>query len=345
MELNDSNINDFWNNHTLNDFQQLAILKNVHSYTITSVCFLKDGRIASSSYIKDNYALIYNKRTFKIEIRIKEKKGICYMNVNKDGILITCLEGTFLNLYEIKGKNYKNIQTIKPYNLIDDIIGIFDNSLSIQKFIELKNGDIAILVWGYAISFYKKKKKSKKYSYLNKFKEKENENTTDLCELDNKQYCITLEFSRMIKFLDMNSKKVTNIIKLEKFPISDTKTQLLKMNKNDLFVAGDKKIMIIDIQKKEIIKQVELNIDGHLSSMYKLSNNFIIAGYWNNGMEVLEYDELKKEFKGFHKMEKKEYEGFPATSSIAIFNNKLIVAPYNNQSGNSSLIVYQLKNK
>ena len=72
MELNDPNINDFWNNHTLNDFQQQAILKNVHSYEISSVCFLKDGRIASSS--KDDYALIYNKRTFKIEIKIEEKK-------------------------------------------------------------------------------------------------------------------------------------------------------------------------------------------------------------------------------------------------------------------------------
>ena len=57
------------------------------------------------------------------------------MNVNKDGILITCLNGTFLNLYEILGKHYKNIQTIKPYNLISDIIGLFDNSFSIQKFI------------------------------------------------------------------------------------------------------------------------------------------------------------------------------------------------------------------
>ena len=133
MELNDSNKNNFWNSHTFKDFQQLAILKNVHSYQITSVCFLKDGRIASSS--GDDYTLIYNKRTFKIEIRIKEKKGICYMNVNKDGILITCLSGTFLNLYEIKGKKYKNIQTIRPYNLVRDIIGLFEGSFSIQKFI------------------------------------------------------------------------------------------------------------------------------------------------------------------------------------------------------------------
>ena len=47
-------INNFWNNHTLNDFQKLALYKNVHLYQITSVCFLKDGRIASSSGDKNN---------------------------------------------------------------------------------------------------------------------------------------------------------------------------------------------------------------------------------------------------------------------------------------------------
>ena len=83
------------------------------------------------------------------------------MNINKDGILIVCLDGTYLNLYEIKGKKYHNIQTIRPYSLKIDIIGIFDGSYSIQKYIELKNGDIAILVWAYALSFYKKKKNSK----------------------------------------------------------------------------------------------------------------------------------------------------------------------------------------
>jgi len=105
------------------------------------------------------------------------------MNINKDGILIVCLGGTYLNLYEIKGKKYHNIQTIRPYSLKNDIIGIFDGSYSIQKFIELKNGDIAILVWAYALSFYQKKKNSKKYSYLDKLKE-EGESISDLCELD-----------------------------------------------------------------------------------------------------------------------------------------------------------------
>ena len=146
MDLNGFKKVNFWNNHSLKDFEPIAFLQNIHSGAINSVCFLKDGRLASSS--DDCYVFIYNKITFKKEITIKEKKRIDYMNINKDGILITCLSGTYLNLYEIKGKNYKNIQTIKPYSLLIDIIGIFDSSFSIQKFIELKNGDIAILVWG-----------------------------------------------------------------------------------------------------------------------------------------------------------------------------------------------------
>ena len=79
--------------------------------------------------------------------------------------------------------------------------------------------------------------------------------------------------------------------------------------------------------------------------MYKISNNIILVGYWYNYIEELEYDAIKKDFKGIKMMEQKDYKEIFATSSIAIFNNKLIVAPYNNKLGNSSLIVYQLKNK
>ena len=337
--------NNFWNNHTLNDFQQLAIFKNVHSYQITSVCFLKDGRIASSS--GDKNILIYNKYTFKIEISIREEKRIRYMDINKEGILITCLAGTFMNLYEIKGKRYSNIQTIKPYSLLDDIIGKFDDSFSIQKFIELKNGDIAILVWGYALSFYKKKKKSKKYSYLNKFKEERNENITDLCELDDKQYCIAFEYEKLIKFLDWNKKEITGVIKFgDNFYCSDSKNQLLIMNKNDLFVVGAKEIFIIDINNKEIIKNIKLDLSGYLTSIYKLSENILIAGFWRNYIGQLEYNENKKIIKLISNIGQK-WSSSPMfdVSSISIFNNSLIVAPYNNDLGNSSLIIYKLKNK
>ena len=345
MEFNNSKANNFWKNHTLDDFQILTILKNVQKYSIDSVCFLKDGRIASSSDL-DNNVLIYNKITFQIEIRIYEKSGVHYMNINKDGILILCLSDTFINLYEIKGKKYKIIQVIKPYSLFYDIIGKFDHSFSILKFIELKNGDIAFLVWAYAICFYKKKKNSKKYSYLNKFSEKRDENTTDICEINNHQYCISLRYNKSIKFLDMNSKKITKIINLNLY-FSDSHNQFLLMNEKDLFVSGQKSICIIDIQQKEIIKMIDLiNINGYLSSIYKLPNNIIIAGFWANYILQLEYDEIKKELRIISEIKgkKRETSDLFNIKSLSIFNNKLIVSTYDNKIGPSSLIVYKLKN-
>ena len=271
------------------------------------------------------------------------------MNINRDGILITCMRGTYLNLYEIKGKRYSNIQTIRPYSLKFDIIGIFDGSYYIKKFIELKNGDIAILDRGYTISFYKKK--SKKYSYLNQYKEDEEglKIITDLCELDDNQYCLNDHSGNLIRFLDWNKKIITGTIKFEKnFYTCNTNNELLLMDKNDLFVTGNKAIIIVDIKKKEIIKKIDLYISGYLTYIGKLSDNIIIAGFWNNYIGQLEYDKNTKNLKlisNIGQNHSHSSSGIFDVPSISIFKNNLIISPYNSDLYGSSLIVYQLKNK
>ena len=347
MELNTSNKSNFWNNHTLNDFEPSAFLKNVHSSNITSVCFLKDGRIASSGQY-DHALLIYNKITYKIEIKIKESNAINYMNITRDGILITCLGANFVNLYEINGKEYKNIQIIKPYSFLMNMLAKYNSWLSIQKFIELENGDLAFFVWYHGISFYRKKKNSKTYSYFDKYKEPliKEKHMTDLVELDNNEYIIAFKYDKMIQFINKKSKKITKTIKCNNFFFSNSKKIMLLMNKNDLFLLGNQEILILDIQKKEIIKEIKLKIDsGFLSSMYKLSDNILLAGYWKNYIEQLKYDEIKKEFKVISKTNKKEYKNYELyeTSSIAILKNNLIVAPFENSLDGSSLIIYKYK--
>ncbi len=340
MELNKSNKINFWNDHTLNDFEPIAYLHKVHSHKINYICFLKDGRIASS---EEKCVLIFNKITFKKELIILETKQIKYMNITKDGILINCLCSTFLNLYEINGKKYKIIQTIKPYSLFKKIINIFYDYSSILKFKELKNEDLVFFACGYGICFYRKNKGSKKYSYLTKYSEKKaNENITDLIELDNNQYIILFHYQHMIQFLDMNSKKINKIIKYDiDFYLPYFKDNLLLMNKNDLFLLLDRKILIIDIQKKEIIKEIYLN--GDVCSMYKISSNILIVGYWFNYIEKLEYDEIKKKFKVISKTKMEVDEDYSfEISSIGIYKNNLIVTPYNNQSY-PSLIIYKYK--
>jgi hypothetical protein len=120
------------------------------------------------------------------------------------------------------------------------------------------------------------------------------------------------------------------------------------MNKNDLFLLGSQEIFILDIQKKEIIKEIKLKVDaGYLSSLYKLSDNILLAGFWKNYIEQLEYDEIKKEFKVISKTSKKQFTNSELyeISSIAILKNNLIVAPFNNNLGGSSLIIYKYKTK
>ena len=143
----------------------------------------------------------------------------------------------------------------------------------------------------------------------------------------------------------MNYKKTTKFIKVRDYSNSDA--QLILINKKDLLSAGNNSITIIDIQRKEIIKYIELSLqNGYLSSIYKLSNNRILAGYTDNYIEQLEYDEIQKELKVISDSSQKNDKGILSNfAPISIFNNNLIVAPYDNTLGDSSIIIYKLKYK
>ena len=114
-----------------------------------------------------------------------------------------------------------------------------------------------------------------------------------------------------------------------------------------IYLWLDKKnIIIIDTNNKEIIKNIKVDISGYLSSIYKLSDNIILAGFWRNCIGQFEYDIKKKDIKLISEIGQKwSSSQIFDVSSISIFNNNLIAAPYNNDLHDSSLIFYQLKNK
>ena len=87
---------------------------------------------------------------------------------------------------------------------------------------------------------------------------------------------------------------------------------------------------------------------GYLTYIDKLSDNIIIAGFWNNYIVQFEYDKNTKNLKIISNIgEKNSSLNFSIydVSSISIFKNNLIAFPYKNSLFGSSLIVYQLKNK
>ena len=69
------------------------------------------------------------------------------------------------------------------------------------------------------------------------------------------------------------------------------------INERDLFVKSGKNIIIIDTKNKKIIKDINLDLSGYLSYIYKLSENIILVGFWNKYIGQLEYDDIKKDLK------------------------------------------------
>ena len=120
------------------------------------------------------------------------------------------------------------------------------------------------------------------------------------------------------------------------------------INERDLFVVGEKNIIIIDIKNKVIIKNIFLQLNGYLSNVYKLSENFRLAGFWYKYIAQLEYDDIKKDLKLVSNKGQK-YTGtlreLYKISLISIFNNSLIVSSYYDDFNKSSLIIHQLKKK
>ena len=348
MKSNGIDLNKSSNNYMLYNFQKLALIKNVHSNYIICVCFLKDGRIVSSS--NDKRILIFNKITYKNDIKIKEKESINYININKDGILIVCLQGgTLFNLYEFKGKKYKKIQSIKSFSFFESIKRKFKNSYyyySVKKFIELKNGNLAAILKGSNLIYFYKKENDKKYSYLDKFFDNSKQIISDICELNNKEYCIAAEIDEVIRFVDINidtnSQSITGTIKISRIAFSNT--QLFLMNINDLFVLGNECIYLIDIKKKSLIKNIKIK-SGIICCGYKLSDNNILIGSLGNCIEQLKYDEKNKELITISIMKPKKTNELYQINSISVFNNKLILSPYDNAIGKGSLAIHKFKNK
>ena len=72
---------------------------------------LKDGRFVTGS--DDHSIIIYNNKTFKPDLTIKEHSGYVYCIIQlRSGILASGSADKTIKLYEINGNEYKVIQTL-----------------------------------------------------------------------------------------------------------------------------------------------------------------------------------------------------------------------------------------
>ena len=102
----------------------------------------------------DTAMIIYNNKTFKPDLIIKEHKYPinCVKQLNS-GELVSCSNDNTIKLYNINENEYKVIQTLNKHKD------------SVYKIIELKNKQLVSCSWDKSIIFYKKDNNEYKKDY------------------------------------------------------------------------------------------------------------------------------------------------------------------------------------
>ena len=260
------------NNYNLyNDFN-IALKEsihqlNYHTHYVYCSTVLRDGRFATCSL--DHSIIIYNDKTFKPDITIKEHDSHVYCIIQLScGLLASCSDDKTIKLYNINGNNYTVMQTLN------------DHTDTVFHIIELKNKKLVSCSSDETIKFYNIDDNNKyKFDYsinTNGFngpviQTKDNEICYQECMQKNDSIC----------FYDLLEKKV--IAKIDNIHIPSYIFKCMIMIKKDLLVvSGHDQLYIININSYEIIRTIDSPGSGCMVCNLLLNENILLTGD-NNG--------------------------------------------------------------
>ena len=237
---------------------------NYHTSYIRCGIVLKDGRFATGS--NDNTIIIYNNKTFKPDLTIKEHSSYvsCLTQLSSD-ILVSCSYDKTIKLYEIKGNEYKIIQTLN--NHTDNIYGL----------IELTNKKLVSYSPDSSIIFYFKDNNQyikdyhinvSGYAYR-MIQTKENE----ICFAGN-------DNNHYISFYDLQERKIIN--KIDKIHYIGCFTMISK----DLLIAGSNdKILIINVNSHDVIRTINTSGSSCIYTICMINENQLLTGDDNHKLK------------------------------------------------------------
>lgn len=288
MEEQDNNKkrekNNLYNNFNINS-KSLILKMNFHENWVRCLTLLKDGRLVAGS--DDRQIIIYNKITYKPDLKLIEENLILYLTTLSTGIL-ACAISRKIKLLYIMGNTYQNLQTFEYH---------YD---WVYKIIELKNNNLVSCSEDRKIIFYRKKIEigqlntnqisinhqileentdshnkyeedyeiSSSFLHYSMIQTKENE----ICYSENTKEL----YISTICFYDIYKRKINS-------SISNVKTggPLAPFNlaTRDLLIIGSENIIsIIDINKYKIIRLVEVDHSLNIFSFCKLNENMFLIG-------------------------------------------------------------------
>ena len=258
----DNKINDQIKNDNLyNDFN-IKLKEPIHELRyhtaeINCLAVMNDGRLVSGSL--DKSIIIYNKETFKPDLVIKEHSNWvnCIIQL-RSGILASCSKDKSIKLLNIKGNEYNFLQSLRYHKD------------SIRKIIELNNkvlvscsNDSSIIFYKYDDSEYEKDYQiSTNGPCSSIIQTKENEICYYNVDNDNDTIC----------FFDMSERKV-------KASISNISTSdMIMIEKDLLLIPGFSIISIININKYELVRNIDVKGSFWIDGICILNKNMLLTG-------------------------------------------------------------------
>ena len=256
----------FENFNIVNQTPKYKLTNHGNNYIYT-IIQLQDGRLASGGC--DGSIIIYNQKTFEPEMTIKDSKSIYDIIQLKNGNLVSCS-------YDDKKMNVYKINENNNYKLISQVDAGKDNCpYQIQ---ELENGEIGLVAYN-SIIFYLNINNKLDEDFNIKFNDNQIGHFLEMLPVK-KGELVLCGTKDKIQFFELNSRKLKEIININR-DIHWTPSNLLCMiNERCLCVGGANKITLIDIYNKNIIREIEES--GTHRCLYKLNDNILLTGKGND---------------------------------------------------------------
>ena len=261
-----STINNVKNTNNFEDFiikLKEPICKIKVNEGITCSTLLKDRRFAIGSNLHS--IIIFNKKTFKPDLIIKEHKRSVYcLTQLSSGILASCSLDQTIKLFDITENKYKVIQNLNYHKS------------EVCQIIELNNKNLVSCSYDSTILFYSKENNE----YIINFKISTNGSCSNLVETKENEICYSEgNIDKSICFFDFLEKK--NLTKINN--IADTLLYSSKMiTKSLLLIGGFEILFIINVNTHNLINKIDVSNSEYITNICILNKNILLTSDSNS---------------------------------------------------------------
>ena len=250
--------NNLYDNFNIISKYPINILNTNKIFCLT---IINDGRLVSGSY--DNKIIIYNIKTYKPDLIIKEHNNkVSDIFQLKSGIIASCSWDKTIKLFNIKGNTYETLQTLNYHTNY------------VYKIIELKNKYFVSCSNDHSIIFYFKNNDK----YQKDYKIATNGSCRSIIQTKENEMCYS-EYNNNnynICFFDLNERKIK--VNLSNISSSGSRGPFNMITQDQLLIGGPNIISIINVNKYEIIRIIEVPNSGWIFGFCMINNNMFLTG-------------------------------------------------------------------